>query len=350
MYGVGVHGAGGISAAHIDAYKNNPETKIIGISDIDHLKCEARAREAGLRDVKFYTDYDEMLDNFDIDIISVCTPPQFTSRYAVKAAEAGKHVLIEKPVATSLTQLQKMYNAIKKTGIKTCVSFVARWNPLVNTVKDMISTDFIGEVYYLETDYHNRLGEWYSGWEWARRKDSGKSAFFVGGIHGIDLARWFAGSDRYKAANITEVVAVSGGYRAERERESLEYDGLEVMIVKFDTGFIAKIRVDFDVFMPYGVDWSIFGDKGTIKTNRVWSWKFPDQNKWIKVEAPSLVASNMGELPPFNFRGMIDHFINCIMEGKESPQNLEDAVNSHEAALAALQSYAKNNIPIKLPL
>lgn len=100
--GVGVHGAGWVSGEHIKAFMKNSHTKVVAISSRKLESCKARAEEAGLKDVKFYTSLDNMLEQPDIDIVSICTPQHLHSEETVKAAEAKKHILIEKPVATSL--------------------------------------------------------------------------------------------------------------------------------------------------------------------------------------------------------------------------------------------------------
>lgn len=347
FFGAAVHGAGWVSTQHAKAYIDNPHTKIVAVSSRREESARKLADMYGLKDVKIYTSYDRLLDDPDVDIVSICTPQHLHSEEVVKAAEAKKHIVIEKPVAISLEGLKAMRDAVRKAGVKTVVSFVLRWNPIIETVKSMLAEDFFGKVYYVEADYQSHISSWWSGWDWARRKEIGVSSFLVAGVHSIDMARWLAETERFKAANITEVVAYAGGYRKGKESPPMEYDGLEVMLVKFDNGALGKISSNYDVIMPYNFVWSIFGDKGTCKNNRVWSKKFPGQNDWVTIPG---IMPDTPEVSHHPFQSEIDHFVECIIQDRESYLNLEDAVNTHEAALAAIISYNEGNRVVKLPL
>jgi predicted dehydrogenase len=340
---VGIQGAGWVSGEHIKAYKNNPNCQVVAISSRKLSSAEKRAEEAGLTDVKCLTDYDALLK--EVDMVSICTPQYLHADETVRAANAGKHVLCEKPIATSLEELKAMRDAVRKNKVKTLAGFVLRWNPLCETIKAMIADDFVGDVYYLEADYQHYLGSWWSGFEAIRSKKAGVSTMLLAGVHPIDVVRGVASRDRNKAAKITEVTSLAGGYR--KERGEIGWDGLEVMLAKLDTGAIAKVCSNNDAIQPYTFPIQVFGDKGSIKSNRVWSpQKFPGQRSWVEI--PTILPDS-AEVSHHPFQGEIDHFINCILKDKESHCNIEDAVNTHEACFAALMSEAGQK-PVKLPL
>ncbi|MEM2861707.1 MAG: Gfo/Idh/MocA family oxidoreductase, partial [Nitrososphaerota archaeon] len=195
--GVLVHGAGWVSTQHIEAYKNNPHTRVVAISSRRLESARKRAEEAGLHDVKLYDDYHKALENPDVDIVSICTPQHLHAQNTIDAAKAGKHMLIEKPIANSVEEMKAMRDAVRKAKVKTVVSFVLRWNPLFEAIKILISSGFLGKIYYVETDYQSAIAAWWSGYEDARKKETGVSAFLVGGCHAIDAMRWFASEERY---------------------------------------------------------------------------------------------------------------------------------------------------------
>ncbi len=357
--GVWIHGAGWVSTQHITAFQANPNTEIVGISSRRLESCQLRAEESGLDGILLTTDYEEALKRDDVDIVSVCTPQHIHAENAIAAAEAGKHIAIEKPIANSMEEIKSILDAVKKAGVKTIVSFVLRWNPLFQTIKKMIADDALGNLYFVETDYQSNIASWWSGFEYARRKDTGISAGVVAGCHAIDSLRWFAGDGEFKAATPVEVFAYSGGWRKGRDIEydyytmtwkkdapPLEYDGLEVMLVKFEGGLLGKVSVNFDTIMPYTFPIEIFGDKGSIKDNRVWSHKFPGQNDWVEIPT---ILPDTAQVTHHPFQGQMDHFVECIIEDKESHCNLEDAMISHEIAFAAMRCYETNQ-PVKLPL
>jgi predicted dehydrogenase len=336
---VGIQGAGYVSGEHIKAYKNNPHCEVVAISSRKLSSAQTKAREAGLTDAKCLTDYDALLK--EVDVVSICSPQELHADETVRAANAGKHILIEKPICISLEELKPMRDAVRKNKVKTVAGFVLRWNPLFETIKAMIADDALGNVYYVETDYQSHLDGWWSGWEGVRPKKIGVSSFIIAGVHAVDAMRWFASKDKNKAAKITEVTSLAGGYR-----DDMEWDGLEVMLAKLDTGAIAKVSSNFDVIQPYTFQIQIFGDKGTVKNNRVWSRKFPGQKGWVEIPT---ILPDTAEVTHHPFQGEIDHLVDCILTDRESHCNLEDAANTHEAAFAALKSQAENR-PVKLTL
>ena len=357
--GVLIHGAGWVSTQHIAAFQSNPHTEVVAISSRSMSSCELRAREAGLDEVGLYAgDFEAALEHDRVDVVSICTPQHLHCENTLAAAAASKHLVIEKPIANSPHEMRQMRDAVRSAGVKTIVSFVLRWNPLFETIKAMIADDALGDVYYAETDYEHDIGAWWSGYEDARKKDTGISALLVGGCHAIDALRWFAAKGRYEAATPVEVFAYRGGYRKGQreyydyinatwdEAEPLEYDGFEVALVKFDNGAHGKVSVNFDCVCPYTFPVEIFGSKGTVRDNKVWSHKYPGQKGWVEI--PSIMPDS-ADVAHHPFQGEMDHFVECILTDQESYANLDDAILTHEVAFAAQQCYETGQ-PVKLPL
>lgn len=356
--GVLVHGAGWVAGEHIKAFAANPHTKVVAISSRKRASCERKAAEAGLDDVAFYTDYEEALNHKGIDIVSICTPQHLHAENTIAAAEAGKHIVIEKPIANSPEEMRAMLDAVTKAGVKTVVSFVLRWNPLFETIKAMVEDGAVGEVYCVETDYQHDIASWWTGYEDARTREQGISAMLTGGCHALDAARWFAGQGRYEAATPVEVFAYAGGWRKDtgleydywthslKKAAPLEYEDLEMVLVRFDNGVLAKVSVNYGCVMPYMFPVEVFGNRGTIKDNRVWSLKFPGQKGWIEIPTILPESADVSHHP---FQGQMDHFVECIQDGKESHCNLADAIKTHEIVFAAQECY-RTGQPVALPL
>ena len=357
--GVLVVGAGWVSTQHLAAYVRNPRTQVLAICDLDLAKAHQRAAEAGLDDVACYPDLEEALGHPGVDLVSICTPQHVHCRQVLAAAAAGKHLLIEKPVGISPQELQTMRAAVRDAGVRTVVGFVLRWNPLFRTLKRLLAQDALGKPYYVETDYLSHNGSWWSGWESARTTAQGVSAFLVGGCHAIDALRWFAASGEFEAATPVEVVALAGGYRKGSSCEynplsntwtegasPMEYDGLEVALVKFSNGAMGKVSVNADCIMPYRFPLRIFGDRGSVFDNRIWSHHFPGQTDWVELPTILPDSSNVHHHP---FQAEIDHLVECVCEDRESHCNLDDAAQTHEIAFAALRSQ-KTGQAVRLPL
>jgi len=357
--GVLVHGAGWVSTQHIAAWQHNPHARVVAICSQTVDEARHRATESDLGHIPAYDDLADALQHPGVDVVSICTPQHLHCSNVVTVAAAGKHMIIEKPVGISLEELRTMRDAVRSAGVKTVVSFVLRWNPLFCMLKAMMERGALGRPYYVETDYLSHNGSWWSGWNAARTVEHGVSALLVGGCHAVDALRWFAAPGQYEAAQPTEVYALAGGYRKGSTSEynpltnawtqhapPMEYDGLEVLLVKFSNGVLGKVSVNADCIMPYRFPIRIFGDRGSVFDNRVWSHQFPGQTDWITLPAIQPDSSDVSHHP---FQAEIDHFVRCVLDNVESHCNLEDAIRTHEVVFAAQQCY-RTGQPVKLPL
>ncbi len=357
--GVLIIGAGEVSTQHISAFQHNPHTRIAAICSRSRSSCERRAGEAGLTDVAIDTDYQAALQRPGVDIVCVCSPHHVHAEQVIAAAEAGKHIVIEKPVGNSPEEVNAMRRAVDRAGVKTVVSFVLRWNPLFETVKQLIADDALGTVFYAEADYQHYMTSGWGSWAPGRKRETGVSAMLVAGCHAVDALRWFTAPGQYEAARAVEVFAMSGGYRKGLTKEfdistnsyhdldpPMEYDGFEVALIRFENGALGKVSVNFDGIRPYGFPIEIFGNKGTIKNNRIWSHKFCGQKDWVTVPT---ICPDSGAVDHHPFQGQMDHFVDCILQDRESHCNLADAAHTHEIIFAMLECYQTGR-PVKLPL
>jgi predicted dehydrogenase len=134
-YGVLVHGAGWVSTEHVRAYQRNPYTEVVAICSRTRESAERLKEATGAVNAKIYTDYEQALADPNVHLVSICTPPNLHPRETILAAQAGKHILIEKAVANSREELMEMVRAVRQAGVKTVVSFVLHWNPQFMTIK-----------------------------------------------------------------------------------------------------------------------------------------------------------------------------------------------------------------------
>ncbi len=357
-YGVLVHGAGWVASQHVQAFLNNPHADVVAVSSRRLASARRLADAYDLDDVTCYDDLARALKQDNVDIVCVCTPQHVHCENVLAAAAAGKHIVIEKPAANSLEELYAMQDAVRQAAVKTVVSFVLRWNPLFQTVKRLIADGALGQVYCVETDYQSYNGAWWGGWEDGRKKDTAVSAMAVAGCHAIDALRWFAAPGQFEAADPVEVFAYAGGRRRGRRRQynpitnawesyaPMEYDGLEMALVRFANGTLGKVSVNFECIQPYTFPIEVFGDRGSIKNNRLWSHIFPGQKDWIEIPTICPDSSDVTHHP---FQGQIDHFVQCLQDDVESHCNLDDAVKTHEVVFAAQQCYQSRR-PVPLPL
>lgn len=333
-FGAAVWGAGWVSGEHIKAYLNNPQCELVAVGSRKESSARAKMQEAGI-ECSIYTNYDELLADKRVNIVSICTPNDLHAMETIKAAQAGKHILIEKPVALNLEDLAKMREAVKKAGVKTVVSFVLHWNPLFETIKGLQKADALGRIFLAEVDYWHPLGRWYMGFDWVTTKKSGGSMLLSAGCHAVDAIRYFVESE------VTEVSAYS------TNAGPCEYDANIIAILKFESGTIGKVSASWDIQSPYVFNIELLGTNGTLRNNMLYSKKLlPGQTKFAEI--PTILPDS-GDVTHHPFQGEIDHLVDCILTDTESDVNLEDAVKTHEVCIAADISAAEGR-PVKFPL
>ncbi|HIE47919.1 TPA: Gfo/Idh/MocA family oxidoreductase [Candidatus Bipolaricaulota bacterium] len=345
--GAAIWGAGWVAGEHARAWHNNPHAQIVAIGSRKESSARRLADELGI-ECAIYADaddpmraYEALLSDSNVDAVSICTPNHLHATEGIKGAQAGKHLVVEKPIALNLEELKALRDAIREAKVKSVVSFVLRWNPFFESVKALINAGALGRIYYTEVDYWSHIDTWWSGFEWARRKDTGGSALLVAGCHAIDAVRWFVGDEA------TEVTAY-----ASRWDERWEFPATIVGIIKFRNGVLGKSCTTFECRMPYNFNIDILGDKGTVRYNgersaRVWSEVlFPEQTGWTEIHT---ILPDTAEVTHHPFQAEIDHFVECILNDVESHCNVEDAVKSHELCIACDISAAEGH-PVKLPL
>ena len=182
--GIGVIGVGLWGENHLKVYKDNPNCRVIGISDMNERRAEEIAKKYN---VKIWSkDYRALLDNKDIDIVSIVVPDFEHYKPVCQAAEAGKNILVEKPLATDLEEAQKMVQVCKKNRVKIMVDFSNRWNPAFVNVKNAIVEGELGRLLHCSMILNDTIFVPTVMLKWAELT---KVVHFIGS-HAIDLLCW----------------------------------------------------------------------------------------------------------------------------------------------------------------
>ena len=337
--GVAIQGAGNVSTEHLRAFIANPHTEVVAIGSRTRQGAARKRDEVGLAeaDCTLYDDYDALLADPRVAAVSICTPAERHAQETIAAAGAGKHILIEKPVATTVAELREMHAAVQTSGVRTVVSFVLRWNPLVETIKALRADGAFGQPFFVQTDYwHNTVQARYPGAQGKPRRHAPISMMLAGGCHAVDLARHLMGSD------VAAVTAL-----AYDDDPTTTTPKNSVALLRFANGTMGKVSACTTQWMPYWFNIDLFGPDGAIRDNRLYTRKLPGQTDFATI--PTVLPSS-GAVAHHPFQGEIDHFVACIRSGAESHANLADAVNTHEACFAAERSAAEGGRCIPLPL
>jgi len=336
--GVAILGTGWVSGEHIKAFQQNPHTDVRAILSRERARAEARIGDYGLTGCRAYTDLDELLKDESIRIVSICTPHQLHTPQGVACARAGRHILVEKPMALTLEEVRELDAAVRETGVKSLVSFVLRWNPLFETIQALLAQGLIGRLYMAEVDYLSNIGPWYSGYEWIRQRRYGGTNLLTSGCHAVDALRWFVGGE------VEEVFSYANTSPENPLR--FEYDTNAETVLRFSNGVIGKVGCTIEGAMPYTFPVSLFGDQGAIRDNRIFTRRWPGQTGWATIPT---ILPDTAEVSHHPFVGEMNHFVECILAGRESHCNVVDAVKTHEICLAAEIS-AREGRPVRLPL
>lgn len=332
--GVAIHGAGGVAQAHVASWLKCPQAEIVSISSRSKQSAQALADKFKL-DCAVGNDFEAVLANDAVDIVNLSGPNNVHTEQGVAAAGAGKHLMVEKPMAQSVEENRALRDAVQAAGVKSVVSFVLRWNPLFANLRKLLDDRVIGEVFYIEVDYWHGIADWYSGWKWAHARETGGSTMLLGGCHAADAIRYFAGE---------EVVEVSAF--ANNTKGNFEYDANVVAILKFESGAIGKTSALFDADMPYSFNIDLIGTEGALRDNRIWSKRlFPGQTDWTEMQT---VKPDSGDVEHHPFDAQMAHLVECIREDRESHCNVAGAFHSHEICLAIDRSIAQGGKPVRL--
>lgn len=283
-------GCGRISPNHIAACLNNSDKfEIAAVCDVSYEKMDSLCEKFGINALK-YTDYKKMLSENDIDIAAVATESGKHAQISQYVLERGVNVIIEKPMALSLSDADRLINTAEEKNLMLCVCHQNRFNRSVQKIRSALEEGRFGRLFHGAAHIRwNRGKEYYDQASWRGTWEQDGGALMNQCIHNIDLLRWMMGDD------IIEVSA----YTDRLSHDYIEAEDLGIAIVKFANGSYGIIEGTTNVY-PSNLEETlyIFGEKGTVKAggksvNIIEEWKFADS-----CESPEQVMKEYSENPP----------------------------------------------------
>jgi predicted dehydrogenase len=240
-------------------------------------------------------------------------------------------------VAVDKDELAPMTAAVREAGVKTVISFVLRWNPMVLSIREAIEKGWIGRPLLVQADYwHGPTNLRPVAGHHPRWNLTTAGAIVHGGCHAMDAARYVLQDER-----IVRVTGIS----PEPALNDKGYRSLTLAALQFADGAAGKVSGSTAFFMPYVFNVEVFGDEGAIRNNSFYSRQLPGQLGFGSFET---ILPDSGAVSHHPFRDMIDHFVDCILNDRESHDNLQNAVNTHRACFAAEESAAHGSRPINI--
>lgn len=195
---VGVIGAG-IGAHHLKGYALNPEVEVLALAGLDDDRVRSVAAEFKVPTT--YRHYEELLANPAIDAVSVCLPNFLHAPVAIAALEAGKHVLVEKPLARTTAEGEAMIAAAEATGRVLMITFNRRYRGDVQWVKQYVESGALGQIYYAKAFWMRRAGIPRLGSWFVNREQSGGGPMVDLGVHVLDMALYLMGEPRVRTVS-----------------------------------------------------------------------------------------------------------------------------------------------------
>ena len=330
MQRVAIVGVGGMGNVHGRAYREMLNAQPVAVVDIRPEVAETTAKNL---DCEWFTDFDEMMAAVDPDVVSVCTPTPWHKEYAVKAAQAGKNIVVEKPMARSLEDCREMVEAAERAGVTLMVAHVLRFFPEFATAKAQVDAGAVGNPAIVRTTragtYPRASNDWFGNFDWS----GGAILDLI--IHDFDWLRWTFG-------DVERVYAKGLIHR------KIEHTDYALVTLRFKSGVIA--HVDTSWLNPTGfvVQFEIAGDDGLIEFRNQISTpltiaqiKSTDEKPGVVIpESPTMQDPYLQEL---------QHFIDCIEKGEKPSITPEDGLRAVEIGLAAIESIHIGK-PVDLPM
>jgi predicted dehydrogenase len=253
---VGIIGSGGIAGLHADYYKRIPYVRVVAVADVVPGRAESFIRRYGFDGARAYTDHRDMLAHEPGMVgVSICTFNQAHHRPAVDALEAGKHVLLEKPMSVTLEQAVDMVRAARRSGRMLYVGFQSRFEAGVMTARRIVASGRLGKVYYAETGGGRRKG--IPGGTFTRRETAGGGAILDIGCYSLDTALHVLGNPRPLT-----VTAYTSNYFGTSPVYSRQAWGGGVDPATFDVEDFgaAFVRLEGDCCLVFKISWAMHLD------------------------------------------------------------------------------------------
>lgn len=329
---VGLVGYGSIAAAHLAALDLIDGIEVAAI-------CTSRSVDpAELRGTRGHPaeivrDLDELLARPDIDVIDLCSRSNLHASQAIASARAGKHLIIEKPIALTLEDLRSVEAAVRDAGVRTCIGFEVRFSPQFTVTKSIVDGDLIGPIHYAEVDYYDIIGPEVRQYEWNLRRDGGGSSLLSAGCHALDGLMMFMGGQ------VTEVTSYTTS-SPHPNYSRYEYPTSSVTIMRFADGAIGKVASIIDAHEPYYLRVHLVGSDGAILDGKLWSTRIAglQRDRWTE-----LGVRLEGSVDPVQdeYRPQFQAFFDALDADGEMPlTSLADAMKTFEVIFAADRSAA----------
>ncbi len=338
-------GCGRISPNHLEAAINN-NLEIVGLCDIVPEHIDILLEKLNMKEAEFkkYTDYHKMLKNEKPELVAIATESGEHAKIALDCLDAQCNLIIEKPIALSLEDADKIIEKSKEKGLVVCANHQNRFNKSIKKIREAVENGAFGKMLYGTAHIRwNRGKEYYTQAPWRGTWAQDGGALMNQCIHNIDLLRWMMGDE------VTEVFA----YTDNLNHDYIQAEDLGIAVVKFKNGSYGIIEGTTDIY-PKNLEETLylFGQRGTVKAggksvNIIEEWIFDkdEDTQKIKEENSEIPKNIYG----FGHTPLYKNVIEAIQNDTKPLVDAEAGRRALEMVLAIYKS-ASEGKPVKLPL
>ncbi len=306
------------------------DAEIAAICDCDEENLRFAGERYSIPREKWFTDYKDIADNNEIDVVTVAVPDQLHIKISCDMLKAGKHVLCEKPLALRREDLEEIIRVSDESDAKFMVGQICRFTPAFEKAKELVESGVIGDLYFIESEYAHDYMKLVDNW----RADPDRHGVIGGGCHAVDLIRWIAGDP-------VEVFA----YGTHRLLPTVPYDDATVAVMKFGDNLMGKVFVSTGCKRDYTMRTCIYGTKGTIICDNTSPTMtlFTTDEEGVVNEKPEIIEIQVNN---HNAAKEFEVFADAIINNKKVVTDAREGAKTVEVCRAIVES-SKCGAPVK---
>ena len=268
---VGIIGTGWIAESHIQSYKLQDDVEVVAAADLIPGKAEKFMKRFGVEGVRFYPSHKEMIDNEELDAVSVCTYNTQHAAPTIYALEHGIPVLLEKPFSVTLEEAEEICRVEKASGKFVSVGFQPRFDANMQMIKKIVDSGVLGKIYYIQTGGGRRRG--IPGSTFIEKSTGGIGALGDIGCYSLDMV--------LNAIGYPKPLTVSG-YTSDFFGKNPKYNGADAARFSVDDFAAAFVRLEGGIILDFRIAWAmhvntpgdtiIFGTEGALRIPSTDCW------------------------------------------------------------------------------
>lgn len=324
----------GVGKNHAEAAAKSANAKLVAVCDLVQEKLD-KIKEK-YPDTLTYLDFDEMLKNPDIDVVSIAVPSGMHADFAVKAMKAGKHVLVEKPVDITVEAALRIEQARQETGMKAGVVHQNRYNPDMPLMHDAVVSGKIGRVlfgdfavkWYRTQKYYDN-GGWRGTWEM-----DGGGSLMNQAVHTVDLMQWLMNSE---VESVTSQMAIYN--------HKIETEDFTASLIKFKSGAVATFISTTCAYPGICTGIKVYGTNGSMEADQdeLKLWKFMDapedeEEEMLKKYTGNAAAAALDPTLCLGHNYVVEDMINAVLEDRDPSVLPMEAIKSVRIVNAVYES------------